>query len=220
MRFKLTVSTGYLHEMEQGQSTMKIQTRALLLLAILSLLVIVVPVTGQESEAKKPKKQVIAVYDVEADASVDIAQALIRAQKNNKRVLIVYGGNWCGWCIKLDEFFKKDRTAGRTLRYEYEVVKVDIGRFDKNIDLVEKYGASIKKEGVPYLTVLDGTGKVVANQNTGDLEKGDQHDSAKVESFLQAKKAPPRDAEKVLSSALEQAKKDGRKILVHLGAPW
>ena len=78
----------------------------------------------------------------------------------------------------------------------------------------------MKKEGVPYLTVLDGEGQVVANQNTGDLEEGDHHDSAKVEAFLQAKKSAPQDAEKVLAAALGLAKKDGRKVLVHLGAPW
>ncbi|MAW76833.1 MAG: hypothetical protein CMJ95_05500 [Planctomycetes bacterium] len=199
---------------------MKNRTKILLPMGILILLVLAVPVTGQEPEAKKPEKQVIAVYDIEANASTDIAQAVARAKKNNKRVLVVYGGNWCGWCVKLDEFFKKDRTVARTVRYEYEVVKVDIGRFDKNIDIVNKYGAKMKKEGVPYLTVLDGEGQVVANQNTGDLEEGDHHDSAKVEAFLQAKKSAPQDAEKVLAAALGLAKKDGRKVLVHLGAPW
>ncbi len=199
---------------------MKNHIHALSLVVILTLLVFDVPVMGQETEPSKPKKQVIAVYDVEANASADIEKAVARARKNNTRVLVVYGGNWCGWCVKLDEFFKKDRTVARTVRYEYELVKVDIGRFDKNIDIVNKYGASLKKKGVPYLTILDGNGAVVANQNTGDLEKDDHHDSAKVEAFLQSKKAPPQDAEKELAAALEQAKKDGRKVLVHLGAPW
>ena len=122
--------------------------------------------------------------------------------------------------MKLDEFFKKDRTVSRTIRYEYEVVKVDIGKFDKNIGLVDGYGAMIKKKGVPYITVLDGDGKVVAHQNTGDLEEGDHHDSVKVEKFLQAQKSPPVDAEQALATALKQASKDGRKILLHLGAPW
>ncbi|MDE0957074.1 MAG: thioredoxin family protein [Planctomycetota bacterium] len=173
---------------------------------------------AQESE--KAQKKAPPVYDTEADAAADIAAAVERAKKEHKRVLVVYGGNWCGWCVKLDEFFKKDRTVSRTIRYEYEVVKVDIGKFDKNIGLVDGYGAMIKKKGVPYITVLDGDGKVVAHQNTGDLEEGDHHDSVKVEKFLQAQKSPPVDAEQVLATALKQASKDGRKILLHLGAPW
>ncbi|HIC22742.1 MAG TPA: hypothetical protein EYO84_04895, partial [Planctomycetes bacterium] len=53
----------------------------------------------QGGEKKAVKKQVISVYDVEADASADIAAAVASAHKNNKRVLVVYGGNWCGWCV-------------------------------------------------------------------------------------------------------------------------
>jgi len=175
---------------------------------------------AQEADSPDQKAKAADVYDEKTNAGDDIAAAVVRAAKNHKRVLVVYGGNWCGWCVKLDEFFKKDRSVARTLRYEYEVVKVDIGKFDKNMELVEKYGAQLKKGGVPYLTVLDGTGKMITNQNTGDLEEGDHHDRAKVEAFLNAQKSPPVDAEKELAKALKQASKDGRKVLLHLGAPW
>ena len=113
---------------------------------------------AQEADSPDQKAKAADVYDEKTNAGDDIAAAVARAAKNHKRVLVVYGGNWCGWCVKLDEFFKKDRSVARTLRYEYEVVKVDIGKFDKNMELVEKYGAQLKKGGVPYLTVLDGTG--------------------------------------------------------------
>lgn len=53
--------------------------------------------------------------------------------------------------------------------YEYDVVLLDVGRFDKNLDLAAKYGADIKS-GVPYITILDSTGKLVVNQETGSLE--------------------------------------------------
>ncbi|HIO66681.1 MAG TPA: thioredoxin family protein [Planctomycetes bacterium] len=179
-------------------------------------LLLVAPSVAIEAQEEKEAKP---VYDEAADASLDIANALARAKKDNKRVIVVYGGNWCGWCIKLDRVFKKG-AVGRTVRYEYEVVKVDIGHFDKNLEIVEKYGADLKKNGVPFLTVLSGDGKVIANQNTGDLEEGPAHDSEKVNAFLQSKKATPQDAEKQLASALAEAKLDGRKVLVHLGAPW
>jgi len=198
---------------------MEVRARVVLSIGLI-MLGLAAPANGQAEAKKRVEKQVIAVYDVKADASADIAAAVARAHKSDKRVLIVYGGNWCGWCVKLDAFFKKDRTVARTVRYEYEVVKVDVGRFDKNMDLAEKYGAELKKKGVPYLTVLDGEGKVITNQNTGDLEKDDHHDSAKVEAFLQAKKTPPKDAEVALAAALKLAQKDGRRVLVHLGAPW
>jgi len=132
---------------------------------------------AQKTPEKKTKKP---IYDEKADAKVDIAAAVARAKKNNKRVLIMYGGNWCGWCYLLHDEFKKKEIA-KTLLYEYELVMVDIGKRDKHLDIVKAYGADIT--GVPYLTVLDSDGKVVVNQRTGPLEEGDHHDPAKVQGF-------------------------------------
>ena len=43
--------------------------------------------------AKKP------LYDESADAKQQIAAALAKAKRENRRVLIQWGGNWCSWCI-------------------------------------------------------------------------------------------------------------------------
>ncbi len=161
-----------------------------------------------------------AIYDEKVDARVEIASAIASAKKNNKRVLLVYGGNWCGWCYKLHDVFSKDATIRKILLNEYKMVFVDIGRFDKHLDIVQSYGAEIKKEGVPFLTVLSGDGKLLTNQDTGSLESGDQHDRGKVRQFLQKWVAPPVDAEKTLKAALARATKEKKRVLVHLGAPW
>ena len=50
------------------------------------------------------------------------------------------------------------------------MVLVDIGRWDKNMDLASGYGADLKRHGVPFLTILDARGDVVANQETASLE--------------------------------------------------
>lgn len=160
------------------------------------------------------------IYDVNADAKADIAKAVARAKKENKRVLLQFGGNWCGWCHKLHDVFKTDAKIARTLLYEYEVVMVDIGHSDKNQDLVTKYEAKIKEAGVPYLTVLNGDGEVVTNQNTSDLEEGDHHDVTKVNDFLTANAATPVSAETVLAEGLAAAKASGKTAFIHLGAPW
>src|SRR5207247_11322608 len=68
------------------------------------------------------------VYDENADAKQQIAAALTKAKKDNKRVLIQWGGNWCPWCIKLHNLYKSDKDIARKLLYEYEVVFVDAGR--------------------------------------------------------------------------------------------
>ena len=183
---------------------------------VLFLAVVFIP-GALRSETPEVRK---AIYDEKADARVEIASAIASAKKNNKRVLLVYGGNWCGWCHKLHDVFSKDAAIRKILLYEYNVVFVDIGRFDKHMDIVQRYGADIKKAGVPFLTVLAGDGKLLANQDTGSLEAGDQHDRGKVRQFLQKWVAPPVDAEKTLRDSLARATKEKKRVLVHLGAPW
>ena len=41
------------------------------------------------------------IYDESLDGSGQIADALTIAKKENKRVLLQFGANWCGWCHKL-----------------------------------------------------------------------------------------------------------------------
>lgn len=170
---------------------------------------------AQEKPARPEK-----VYDESADAKAQIDAAIKKARRDHSRVLVVYGGNWCGWCIKLHGLFKSDQDIAKMLKYEYRVVTVDIGRFDKHMDIAGKYEADLKKNGVPFLTVLDGDGKVVTNQDTGSLEEGEKHDPKKVAAFLDKNKAPAVDAEAELAAALSKAASDGKRVFLHFGAPW
>lgn len=202
---------------------MTIQSRAKMLgLSVVVLVAFVLPVRsawsfGGDEAAKKDKPH---TYDEKADAKADIAAALVKAKKNNKRVLLMFGANWCGWCHKLHGVFESNREIGKTLLYEYERVNIDIGKMDKNMDLVRKYGARADKEGVPYLTVLDADGKAIANQETGALEEGDHHDPAKVQEFLKKWTAEPENAKSLFNQAIAQAAKEDKKVFLSFGAPW
>ena len=159
-------------------------------------------------------------YDEKADANADIEAALTRARENNKRALLMFGANWCGWCHKLHGMFKDNREIAKTLLYEYELVTVDIGRMDKNLEIAEKFGADLKTQGVPFLTVLDGDGKAVVNQETAALKKGEKHDPAKVQAFLSKWKAAPLDAQKSFERALAKAASEDKRLFLSFGAPW
>ncbi len=175
-----------------------------------------------QKEPDKPK----TIYDENADAHEQIAEALKRAKKENRRVLIQWGANWCGWCHLLHDTFKKDRDVRRKLQYEYDLVLIDVGRFDKNIDYALTLGADLeaKGNGLPYLTVLNADGKPIANQETGSLEaKIDGkpgHDPKAVMSFLTEHQAPYLDAESILATALKTAKEEDKRVFLHFGAPW
>ncbi len=165
-----------------------------------------------------------ALYDENAVATEQIAAALAKAKKENRRVLIQWGGNWCGWCIKLDEHIRSDRELRRKLLYEYDVVHIDIGRFDKNTELATSLGADLKANGVPFLTILDADGKPIANQETGSLEAADDpeasHDSTKLMAFLTEHQAEYMSATAILDDALAQARDEDKLAFVHFGAPW
>lgn len=171
----------------------------------------------------QPKKEKPKLYDEKADAKQQIAAALAKAKKENQRVLLQWGGNWCGWCIKLDEVCRTNPKLSQKLRYEYVVVHVDAGINGKNADLAKSYGAVC--DGYPYLTILDADGKPVVNQSTPAFEVdgenlGAGHDPKKLLEFFTTHQAPPLDAQKVLDESLAKAKSDGKRVFLHFGAPW
>lgn len=205
--------------------------KSLLLLLALFLSPQLAPTARAEDPAPKKdaSKQETPAYDEKAIGSEQIAAALIRAKRENRRVLVQWGANWCGWCIKLDGLYKSNNAIAMKLRDEYDVVHVDIGQWNKHMDLATKYGAELKNNGVPYLTVLDADGKPLANQETGSLEKKSDdskgeasagHDPAKVMEFLTKHQAPYLEAKTVLDAAIVRAKAEKKQVLVHFGAPW
>jgi thiol-disulfide isomerase/thioredoxin len=172
---------------------------------------------GDDAPAKKPDAKK-PIYDEKADAKALIETALAVAKRENRRVLLQWGGNWCSWCVLLHERFQTDRELAKILRYEYDVVHIDSNH---NQELAAKYGA-IKNAGVPFLTVLDADGKVVVNQPTEPFEIKDPkgHDPKKLKDFLTAHQAPPCKADAVVTAALAEAVKSERAVLLHFGAPW
>jgi thioredoxin-related protein len=158
------------------------------------------PAGGADEPAKsKPAKPSTAkpetppaIYDEKGDGPAAIRAALASAKRENRRVLIQWGGNWCPWCHRLFNQFKADKDLARILSSEYDLVLVDIGRREKNIDLAARYGADVIKNGIPFLTVLDADGKPVINQPTEPFEKkGEEkgYESAKLKEFLKKYRA-------------------------------
>jgi thiol-disulfide isomerase/thioredoxin len=93
-------------------------------------------------------------YDEKANADAALGRALKRAKANGKRVLIDLGGNWCGDCLVLSATM--DRPELRTfLNRHFEVVMVDVGQFDRNLQIPARYGFKDRLEGVPALLVVD-----------------------------------------------------------------
>jgi thioredoxin 1 len=122
------------------------------------------------------------IYPDGAQASQDIATALARAGKEKKRVLLDFGGNWCGDCQVLEIYFH-DPANWRLLQENYVLVPVNIGRYDQNLDIAARYGVPVDK-GVPALAVLDANGQLVYSQRNREFEAMQKVDPAAVTQFL------------------------------------
>jgi thiol:disulfide interchange protein len=85
-------------------------------------------------------------YDEHADARATLQQGLDAARASGKDVLVVFGANWCQDCRELDKALH-GRTAS-LIDARFVVVKIDVGNFDKNLDVVKRYGYPIGK-GIP-----------------------------------------------------------------------
>jgi thioredoxin 1 len=108
------------------------------------------------------------IYDESADADQEIEVAIAQASSSGKNVVLDFGANWCLDCHVLDAQMQSPELAGLVER-NYVVVHIDVGRFNKNLDLARKYGIPLNK-GIPALAVLDSHGKLLYSQDQGQFE--------------------------------------------------
>jgi len=106
-------------------------------------------------------------YDEAADARSDIRQALSVAGASKSSVVVVFGANWCADCRMLDAAMKTGSSAALFAR-DLKVVKVDVAKFNKNVDVAESYGVPLKK-GIPAVVILSPDNAVVYATRGGEL---------------------------------------------------
>ncbi|HQR10914.1 MAG TPA: thioredoxin family protein [Casimicrobiaceae bacterium] len=106
-------------------------------------------------------------YDEGADAKAQIKGALARSAATGVPVLVVFGANWCADCKILDLSMKQGTGAAFFAR-EFQVVKVDVGRFNRNVDIAESYGVPLKN-GIPAVAILSPANQVLYVTRAGEL---------------------------------------------------
>lgn len=107
------------------------------------------------------------IYSETANPTADIAAALKKARSENKRVILDFGGDWCGDCQVLYIYFHQKPNA-ELLAKHFVLVPVYIGQMDRNLDVAKRYSVPVHK-GVPALAVLDANGKLLYSQQTGEF---------------------------------------------------
>jgi thioredoxin 1 len=108
-----------------------------------------------------------AIYDEKADAPKQVSAAIAEAGRSGKRIVLVFGANWCPDCHALDVQMHKPELAA-IVEKNFLVVKIDVGSMDKNLDLAQKYGVPLRR-GIPAMAVLDPQGKPLYVQDQGQF---------------------------------------------------
>ncbi len=120
------------------------------------------------------------IYDVALDVEAAIQGAT--DEDNDKHVLMMLGGNWCGWCYRLHDLLHGDAAIKKLMDERFQLIHVDIRSNDW---ILERYHASPR--GYPFLIVLDAEGEFLTTQNT-DVFVDDYdtaHNPERVHEFLQ-----------------------------------
>lgn len=128
------------------------------------------------------------LYPEPREAPADLRKALAAATEDHKRVLVVFGGNWCYDCHVLDAAFHSKKISP-LVEANYHVVHVNIGEYDRNLELAKRFEVPLEK-GVPALAVLGADGKLLTSQKQGEFESSVKIGPGDVVTFLEKWKPP------------------------------
>ena len=100
-----------------------------------------------------------SLFDSKANANAEVDAALARAKAGNRMTLIVLGANWCHDSRALAGWLSQPRFAAM-IASRYELVYVDVGYKNRNIDIARRFGIKSIK-GTPTVLILNSAGKLL-----------------------------------------------------------
>jgi thioredoxin-related protein len=128
------------------------------------------------------------IYDEKlnaAQASQAFDKELIRANGEGKRLVVMLGGNWCSWCLALDDLMHQNADLRAYVEKHFVVLKLD----SQSARALDESWGKPSRHGVPVLIFVDDKGAVRHVQETVSLElwKGRLlgHDPQRVLAVLQ-----------------------------------
>ncbi|MPS71798.1 MAG: thioredoxin family protein [Chryseobacterium sp.] len=139
-----------------------------------------------EEKAKLPKP-----YHPEANAELDIKNAVKLAKKEHKNVVIQAGGNWCIWCLRFNNYVQQTPELKQIVDNNYIYYHLNWSPENKNEKIFTGYGNPGEKFGYPVFIILDENGKQIHTQDSAVLEEGNGYSLEKVKDFFNSWKPNP-----------------------------
>lgn len=150
--------------------------------------------TKEQIEAKKKaaaeeKARLPKPYHPEANAALDIQNAVASAKKQHKNVIIQAGGNWCIWCLRFNNYVQQTPELKQIVDNNFIYYHLNWSPENKNEKIFAGYGNPGDKYGYPVFIILDENGKQIHTQDSSVLEEGNGYNLEKVKEFFNTWKA-------------------------------
>ncbi len=142
--------------------------------------------TKPRGTANAPAKKAIQTierekFDPMRDSAIDLRTAIARAQKENKRIILDVGGEWCSWCRLMDNYLIRNTELGKLRDNNFIWVKINMSEENENKEFLSKYPAAT---GYPHLYVLEEDGTLLKSKDTSELEEDKSYNLQKFTDFL------------------------------------
>lgn len=167
---------------------------SLLLFSVATAQTVSPPMSKEQIEAKKKaaaeeKAKLPKPYHPEANAELDIQNAVKLAKKEHKNVIIQAGGNWCIWCLRFNNYVQQTPELKQIVDENFIYYHLNWSPENKNEKIFSKYDNPGEKFGYPVFIVLDENGKLIHTQDSSVLEEGSGYSLQKVKDFFNAWKS-------------------------------
>ena len=126
-------------------------------------------------------------FDKTADPQKDVSEALQKAKKSNKHIVLIVGGDWCRWTGTFENFLDDNEKIAKSFYDSFEVVEIYYGKgMNKSAKALLKQFPPIT--GTPYFYILDKTAKLLYAINSESMERGYGYNRNKVIKFIKTYK--------------------------------
>ena len=149
---------------------------------LLNCFVLAFAVAAYAASAESVTRDLIQPYDEQADAVADLNLAISQARASGKLLLINFGANWCPDCREFEKACLSEDTK-KLIDAHFVVVKVDIGDWHKNPELVAEWDNPIAG-GIPAVVLATPDRRILFTTKAGQLSKARNMGTATLHRFF------------------------------------
>ena len=153
------------------------------------LCLIIIPITISANNINIPADEILEMplplpYNGDIYSENDIEIFLDSSIRKSKQPIIIFGGNWCPDCRILEGTLLLP-TIKKYMIEHYEIMHVDVGRYDKNMTLMS-YFKIPKEEGVPRVLVFDNKKNIINIESTKEWTTARDRKQQEIFNYFQA----------------------------------